>query len=93
VTDLSSNPVSGVEILDNSGRSAITDRQGNYYLKGITAGELALAPAKDGYVFAPSVVTLDLPEEAEFKILRQSMPAPTLSQTAVSRMSRVGTFP
>jgi hypothetical protein len=64
VTDLSSNPVSGVEILDNSGRSAITDRQGNYYLKGITAGELALAPAKDGYVFAPSVVTIDLPEEA-----------------------------
>lgn len=64
VTDLSSNPVSGVAIVDSSGISALTDSQGNYYLKGITTGELALAPSKDGYVFAPSVVTIDLPEGA-----------------------------
>lgn len=64
VTDLQSNPVSGVAIVDGSGKRVLTDSQGNYYIKGITAGELALAPEKEGYVFAPSVVTLNLPEEA-----------------------------
>jgi hypothetical protein len=64
VTDLQSNPVSGVAIVDSRGVSAWTDSQGNYYFKGVTTGELALAPAKVGYVFAPSVVTFSLPEEA-----------------------------
>jgi hypothetical protein len=64
VTDLQSNPLSGVAIIDGSGLSTLTDSQGNYYLKGITSGEVALAPVKEGYVFAPSIVSLNLPEEA-----------------------------
>jgi hypothetical protein len=64
VTDVQNNPLGGVTIVDGSGLSALTDNQGNYYLKGITTGELALAPEKEGYVFAPSIVTLSLPEDA-----------------------------
>ncbi len=55
VTDDQEQPVAGVSVTDQYGHTVISDQNGNYTLSGLTAGNYELAPAKEGYVFSPSV--------------------------------------
>jgi hypothetical protein len=61
VTDINNAPVAGVTITDNSGKNATTGSDGNYILNGLSSGEHALAPSASGYVFSPSVASINVP--------------------------------
>ena len=63
VTDTSLDPVPGVSVVDESGRSVQTDENGRYVIDGLARGEHALAPEKDGLIFSPSVLNVNVPAE------------------------------
>jgi hypothetical protein len=52
VTDPQGNPVEDVTVYDHTGHQAETDINGEYLLKGLIPGNYALAPMKDGLLFA-----------------------------------------
>ena len=60
VTDPYGNPVKDVTVYDHTGRQANTDQNGEYLLQGLTPGNYALAPMKDGLRFAPTVKEIQL---------------------------------
>lgn len=64
VVDGSNNPVSGVTITDQYGRTATTDRQGAYVFQGLRSGQYALAPSLYGYIFSPSLANIDVQDES-----------------------------
>jgi hypothetical protein len=57
VTDANQQPLSGVAITDNTGRTAVTDASGVYSL-AVEAGDHSIAPSKEGYVFSPSMLDI-----------------------------------
>jgi hypothetical protein len=59
VTDPAAAPLSGVQIVDNLGRAAMTGPTGEYSL-GANGGEISLAPSREGYVFSPAVLDLSV---------------------------------
>lgn len=52
-------PLAGAVVSDGSGRTAITD-QGGFYQIALPAGTNALAPSKEGYLFTPSMVDINV---------------------------------
>ena len=64
VSDQQDRPVSGVEVVDQTGRSVITGQDGSYLMEGLSSGEHALAPSKNGLVFSPAMQDVDLPGNA-----------------------------
>jgi len=64
VIDSKNQPMAAVTITDNQGRSTVTDSQGNYTLSGLKSGDYAVAPARSGFVFSPSMLSGDLPDQA-----------------------------
>jgi hypothetical protein len=60
VTDPQGNPVEEVTIYDHNGNQAETDQNGEYLLKGLDPGNYALAPMKDGLLFAPTFKEVQL---------------------------------
>jgi hypothetical protein len=60
VTDPQGNPVEDVTVYDHTGHQAETDINGEYLLKGLIPGNYALAPMKDGLLFAPTVKEVQL---------------------------------
>jgi hypothetical protein len=61
VMDEHGRPVGGVAVVDQSGRRAVTDAQGNYNLTGLTEGSYALAPQMEGMVFTPAMSQVEIP--------------------------------
>jgi hypothetical protein len=59
VTDSNGAPVSGVTVVDSKGDSTYTAADGEYSL-GALAGPNAIAPSKDGYMFDPPVIDLNV---------------------------------
>ena len=64
VVDSKNQPMAAVTITDNQGRSTLTDSQGNYTLNGLKSGDYAVAPSRSGFVFSPSMLSGDLPDQA-----------------------------
>ncbi len=64
VVDSKNQPMSAVTITDNQGRSTVTDSQGKYTLSGLKSGDYAVAPARSGFVFSPSMLSGELPDQA-----------------------------
>lgn len=67
VTDSNNNPLPYVKIVDQSGRSVLTDENGNYTLDGLTPGTYAIAPDLSGFAFLPSMVTINVPDQSQSK--------------------------
>ncbi len=63
VTD-ASEPLSGVIISEVGGRSATTNSDGNYILRGLASGTYNIAPSKSGYTFSPPSRTVTVPPDA-----------------------------
>jgi hypothetical protein len=61
VVDASKLPMANVTVMDNTGHSAQTDSNGRYVIDGLTGGNHTVAPSKDGFVFWPSVASVNLP--------------------------------
>jgi hypothetical protein len=61
VKDNANKPVAGAVVVDNFGRSTTTDAGGNYIFSSLNPGIYAVAPSKDGYMFYPSVQSVDFP--------------------------------
>ena len=59
VSDVNSNPVSGVTILDKDGRLAVTNSQGQYSLM-VPEGNNILVAGKEGLNFSPSALDVDV---------------------------------
>jgi hypothetical protein len=69
----------GVTLTSDSGQSAETDANGDFVLKGLSAGIHVLTPSKDGYSFNPALIMVDLSNDdrANISILGRSGPAGT----------------
>ena len=69
----------GVTITCDSGQSIETDANGDFVLKGLSAGNHVLTPSKDGYSFNPASIMVDLSNDdrANISILGRSGPAGT----------------
>ena len=61
VLDENGLPVPSVAIVDQAGKQAYTNADGNYVFTGIPAGSYALAPEMSGFVFSPAVVDVNVP--------------------------------
>jgi hypothetical protein len=83
VLDESNKPISGVAIVDSSGRTGITDNNGVYTIS-VAAGSHALAPSLDGYRFAPAVADVDVPDD----MVAQDFQATAACIEGVSRLYR-----
>jgi len=59
VTGPESEPLSGVTITSGSGETALTDQNGAYAIK-LQIGETDLAAEKDGFLFSPTAVELNV---------------------------------
>jgi hypothetical protein len=60
VTGTGGQPVSGVSIVDQNGRQAITNEEGLYLLGGLVPGYYTLAADKAGMLFNPAVAEVEL---------------------------------
>ena len=58
VLDNQNNPLAGVVISTNNGKTATTDTNGAYSFKDIADGTYVLTPTKSGYAFSPSSLTV-----------------------------------
>ncbi len=65
VTDSNNNPLPYVKIVDQTGRSVLTDSEGNYTLQGLAAGTYAIAPSLSGFAFLPSMLTVNVPDASQ----------------------------
>jgi CSLREA domain-containing protein len=79
VTDASGNPLMGVAISDGAGHTALTDSNGNYILSGIQDGSVTLTPARGGYTFTPTALTVQVPPDATGKNFTATAVATTYS--------------
>jgi hypothetical protein len=61
VTDSVGQPVSDVAIIAENGETTYTDADGNYRLSILTRGVHSLAAAKEGYIFWPAVIDVNVP--------------------------------
>ena len=50
----------GVEISDEAGHYTMTNQDGSFALKGLSAGKHVLTPSKEGYQFYPPSIQVDL---------------------------------
>jgi len=60
VFDTSENPVAGVYVSLESGESALSDSQGNYFIRGVAAGVHTVTPMLDDYSFKPLKLTVNV---------------------------------
>jgi hypothetical protein len=58
VTDGQGQPLSGVTLIDQTGRMVTTDGEGAYAFTDLT-GTYAIAPSLDGHIFSPSMTSND----------------------------------
>ena len=61
VLDAEQKPLAGVDVVDSSGRRAVTGSDGRYSLS-LSGGDHAVAPALEGYSFYPPVLEVDVDE-------------------------------
>jgi hypothetical protein len=59
VVDEMANPVAGALITGGNGQSAFSTNDGAYHLQ-LPEGETALSPSKNGYVFSPAMVDVEV---------------------------------
>jgi len=64
VTDISGNPLSGVNVADTVGHSSTTISDGTYVLSPLPAGTYTISSAKSGYAFSPSSLSVTVPPNA-----------------------------
>lgn len=63
VTDSNGQLMSGVTVTDNQGQSTKTNSQGYYSFSGLKSGDFAVAPAHPGFVFSPSMLSGEVPDQ------------------------------
>jgi hypothetical protein len=59
VEDASGNPLAGVTVTGQNGETALTNSLGQYTLS-VSGGNASVAPAKQGFMFSPSMLELNL---------------------------------
>ncbi|MFZ6027569.1 MAG: carboxypeptidase-like regulatory domain-containing protein [Chloroflexota bacterium] len=69
ITDANGNPLENVQMSlsgaqSGTGKTILTDANGNYIFAGLKPDEYTLTPAKEGYVFSPATRQLSLPPES-----------------------------
>lgn len=93
VTDSSGNPIPGVVISTDVGKSATTDSQGFYKIKGLSSGSCTLIPSLDGYTFKPKHVEVLLDasslENQNFIAIPINIPSPSLPPQSYTISGRV----
>ena len=60
VIDASGLPLALVTLQDNKGNAVKTDRYGNFWINGISSGSVTLTPSKEGYIFEPSNLSINV---------------------------------
>ncbi|MBE9524485.1 MAG: amidase domain-containing protein, partial [Chloroflexi bacterium] len=58
VVDASGLPLALVTLQDDQGHTVKTDRQGNFWINGISQGSVILTPSKEGYIFEPTKISV-----------------------------------
>jgi hypothetical protein len=84
VVDQQGNPVAQVTIMDEDGRTTLTDESGTYLLENIPEGRYTIRPSKAGYIFSPESLSGSVPPNAtgqNFTALTVVILTPTATST------------